>query len=122
MTVALICMPYTHVPGPCNAGVTAVLETGWQTQLMHDPATRSTLMRQIRISKAMQQRRRSLAGRNASGTCYTLYTKACYDRDFPEHSPPEALTTNLDSFLLSLVASGLKPDDSLQLLNMQQAQ
>lgn len=78
-------------------------------------------MRQTRISKAMQQRRRSLAGRNASGTCYTLYTKDCCDKVFPEHSTPEALTTNLGSFLLGRLASGLKLDDSLQLLNMQQA-
>ena len=103
------------------AGVTAVLETGWQNQPMHDPATRSTFMKQTRISKATQQRRRALAGRTACGTCYTLYSQACFHQDFPEHSPPEALRSNLDAFLLGLVASSLKADDSLQLLGMQQA-
>lgn len=91
-------------------------------QAVYDSATRSTLLKQTRISKAAQQRRRSLAGRSASGTCYTLYSQACFDKDFPEHSTPELLRSNLDAFLLGLVASGLTPGDSLQLLDMQQAQ
>ena len=99
----------------------AVLETGWQMQSVYDQATRSTAVRQVRISKATQQRRRSLAGRTASGTCYTVYSQACYVKDFPDHSTPEILRSNLDAFLLGLVASGLTPGDSLELLNMEQA-
>lgn len=98
------------------------METGWQMESTYDSATRSSCVKQTRISKATQQCCRSLAARTASGTCYTLYSKACYDRDFQEHSTPEILRSNLDAFLLGLVASGLKPGDSLQLLDMEQAQ
>ena len=90
-------------------------------QSNYDHATRSTSVKQMRISKATQQRRRSLAGRTTSGACYTLYSKTCYDKEFPEHSTPEILRSNLDAFLLGLVASGLKQGDSLQLLDMEQA-
>lgn len=104
-----------------GSGVTAVLETGWQMEAVYDSATRSSSVKQTRISKATQQRRRSLAARTAAGTCYTLYSKACYKKDFPAHSTPEILRSNLDAFLLGLVASGLKLGDSLQLLDMEQA-
>lgn len=104
----------------CWAGITAVLETGWQLEQKYDPVTRISSLQQTRISKASQQQRRGRAGRSQPGTCYTLYSKACYDK-FPEYGVPDVLKTNLDAFLLGMVAAGLDPlatqDEGMVLLD-----
>lgn len=107
----------------CRAGITAVLETGWQLEQKYDPITRISSLQQTRISKASQQQRRGRAGRNQRGTCYTLYSKACYGKDFPEYGVPDVLKTNLDAFLLGMVAAGLDPlvtkDEGMVLLDQE---
>ena len=92
----------------CLLDVSAVLETGWQLEQIYDPATCITSLQQTRISKASQVQRQGRAGRTRAGTCYTMYTKEDFDK-FPDYSTPDVLKTNLDSFLLSMVATGLDP-------------
>lgn len=89
-------------------GVSAVLETGWQLEQHYDPATRITSLQQTRISKASQQQRRGRAGRTQPGTCYTMYSQAEY-ANFGEYGTPDVFKSNLDAFLLSMIATGMDP-------------
>ena len=67
-------------------------------------------MQHTRISKASQMQRRGRAGRTQAGTCYTLYSKDLLQSDeFPEYAMPEVLKSNLDAFLLGMVAADLDP-------------
>lgn len=102
-----------------------MLETGWQMEPRYDPITRVSSMQNTRISKASQKQRAGRAGRTQPGTCYTLYSKKCYDT-FPEYSTPDVLKSNLDAFLLGMVAADLDPTapksddgDGVELLNHQ---
>ena len=121
----MLCKATCHLPDIwlCRAGITAVLETGWQLEQKCDPITRISSLQQMRISKASQQRRRGRAGRNQPGTCYTLYSKACYEKEFEEYGVPDVLKTNLDAFLLSMVAAGFDPlvtkDEGMVLLDQE---
>ena len=109
----------------CIAGVSAVVETGWQLEPMYDPITRVSSMQHTRISKASQKQRAGRAGRTQPGTCYTLYSEECFDT-FNEYSTPDVLKSNLDAFLLGMVAADLDPTaaksgdgDGVELLNHQ---
>ena len=90
------------------AGISAVLETGWQNERMFDPITRVSSMQQTRISKASQMQRRGRAGRTQPGTCYTLYSQQDL-ANFPDENTPDVLKSNLDGFLLGMVAADLDP-------------
>lgn len=90
------------------AGISAVLETGWQNERVYDPITRVSSMQQTRISKASQLQRRGRAGRTQPGTCYTLYSQEDLAK-FPDENTPDVLKSNLDAFLLGMVAADLDP-------------
>lgn len=85
-----------------------MVETGWQNERKYDPITRVSSMQQTRISKASQMQRRGRAGRTQPGTCYTLYTQADFN-NFPDDNTPDVLKSNLDAFLLGMVAADLDP-------------
>jgi HrpA-like RNA helicase len=106
---------------PILAGITAVLETGWEMVTGYDPITRVTSLSHSRISKASQQQRRGRAGRTAPGTCYTLYSRTCYESDFPEYGVPEIMKSNLDSFLLGMLALGNAPGHNVALMDGEEA-
>ena len=121
--VLLHCMTWVS----CIAGISAVLETGWQMEPMYDPITRVSSMQHTRISKASQKQRAGRAGRTQPGTCYTLYSEDCFDTKFPEYSTPDVLKSNLDAFLLGMIAADLDPcapksddGDRVELLNHQE--
>ena len=106
-----------------SVGISAVLETGWQMEPRYDPITRVSSMQNTRISKASQQQRMGRAGRTEPGTCYTLYSEECWEK-FPDYGTPDVLKSNLDAFLLGMVAADLDPTapksdggDKVELLN-----
>ena len=53
----------------------------------------------------------------------TLYSKACYEKEFEEYGVPDVLKTNLDAFRLSMVAAGFDPlvtkDEGMVLLDQE---
>lgn len=80
-------------------------------------------MQNTRISKASQKQRMGRAGRTQPGTCYTLYSQECL-KSFPDYGTPDVLKSNLDAFLLGMVAADLDPTapksdgkDGVELLN-----
>ena len=108
------------------AGISAVLETGWQNERMFDPISRVSSMQQTRIAKASQMQRRGRAGRTQPGTCYSLYSQEEFKK-FPDENTPDVIKSNLDAFLLGMVAADLDPTapkqdekTDVELLNHQQ--
>ena len=84
-------------------GVRAVLDSGLQKRLRHDPRAGLDRLERCPVSQASAQQRAGRAGRLGPGLVHRLYTEAEH-ASRPQRDPPELLRLDLAPPLLSLLA------------------
>jgi HrpA-like RNA helicase len=102
------------------AGISTVIDTGWELEMVFDHVTKRTSAREVRISEASQVQRRGRAGRTRPGSCYCMYSEADFTDHFPEYGTPEILKSNLENFALGMLAAGFDPL-TLEILDRERA-
>jgi len=88
-------------------GIRHVIDTGKVKAKSFNPTSGLDLLKVHNVSKAQAWQRTGRAGREASGTCYRLFSENDY-RSLPDSTVPEIQRCNLASVLLSIVAMGIK--------------
>lgn len=84
-----------------------VIDSGRIKQNVWNPLTCRQELIPTRHSKDGCKQRWGRAGRVRHGEVFTLYTKEEYDKDFPDHTPPEITRECLDDVILSTKAAGI---------------
>ena len=88
-------------------GITCVIDGGLARVLQFDPSVGIPSLRLQPISQASAEQRAGRAGRTEDGVCYRLWPKAIH-QSRPDHTPPEIMTADLCSAVLTLAAWGEK--------------
>ncbi|KAI9802780.1 MAG: putative ATP-dependent RNA helicase DHR1 [Piccolia ochrophora] len=85
-------------------GISYVFDCGRAKERRYDDETGVQRFEIGWISKASAGQRAGRAGRTGPGHCYRLYSSAVFERDFPEHTPPEILRTPIEGIVLQLTS------------------
>lgn len=84
-------------------GVTAVVDSGLEKRVRHDPASGLERLETVRISRYSAEQRAGRAGRTARGRVVRLWSEAEHSQ-LSERAPPELHRTDLASPLLQVLA------------------
>ena len=87
-------------------GITAVVDTGLVRQRIHQ--SRRIVLALRPISQASAEQRRGRAGRLAPGICYRLWEEHA---QLEQETPPEIQREDLTQFVLTVAATGYRPQD-----------
>ncbi|MBV7314140.1 ATP-dependent helicase HrpB [Shewanella sp. NIFS-20-20] len=97
------------------AGVTMVVDSGWQKQASYQPRSGVSLLRLKRISQASALQRSGRAGRTAPGVCIRLWPSAEFDRQAIVDDA-EILHADLSQMALDASQWGVRQLNELPLL------
>ncbi|MDR9499283.1 MAG: ATP-dependent helicase HrpB [Hydrogenovibrio sp.] len=87
-------------------GITAVVDSGWQKQMLYDPNTGLDHLQTQRLSQASAEQRRGRAGRLQAGHCYRLWREADQAR-LSASDAPEIQRVDLSRLCLELAQWGV---------------
>lgn len=87
-------------------GITAVVDTGLVRQRIHQ--AQRVVLGLCPISRASAEQRRGRAGRLMPGVCYRLWEER---GQLEEETPPEIVREDLAQFVLTVAATGFRPQD-----------
>ncbi|XP_066143410.1 ATP-dependent RNA helicase DHX33 [Euwallacea fornicatus] len=88
------------------SGIKYVIDSGMVKSRSFHSSTGLEMLKVQRISREQADQRTGRAGRESSGTCYRLYTRAQFDL-MKKSTVPEIQKCNLNSVALQLLALGL---------------
>lgn len=86
-------------------GVTAVIDSGLEKELMYDPSSGMTRLETVFISKASAQQRAGRAGRTQAGECFRLWGEE-KQRSLRDFQTEEIISADLTGLLLELYQWG----------------
>ena len=90
------------------ANIKYVFDCGLCKLSCFNPRTRISHLSTVACSKSSARQRAGRAGRTSDGKCIRLYTKATFENEMPENSPPEIIRVDMSSALLSLLKIGVE--------------
>lgn len=86
-------------------GVTCVIDSGLEKNLIYDPSSSMTRLKTSYISKASAEQRKGRAGRTMPGNCIRLWSEQKH-RSLRDYQGEEILSADLSSMLLELTLWG----------------
>ncbi|QKI89475.1 ATP-dependent helicase HrpB [Thiomicrorhabdus xiamenensis] len=96
-------------------GITAVIDSGLQKNLLYDPNVGMSRLQLQRVSKASATQRMGRAGRVRAGHCYRLWSEM-QQHGLNEHDAPEICRADLASLRMELAQWGVATADEIDWL------